>query len=84
MSTMTVNGLQSIMRASAGEDESVVLDGGYLDTPFIDLGYDSLALLEAAAFIKREYGVSIADEDFEELRTPRSLLERVNRELANA
>jgi len=49
-----------------------------LDASFTDLGYDSLALLEAAAAIGREYGVALADEDLDVRETLRAFLGKVN------
>lgn len=82
MSNVTIEQLKDIMRVAAGEDESIDLDGDILDTPFMDLGYDSLALLETAARLKRDHGVMIADEDLHALETPRALLDHVNTKLA--
>lgn len=78
MRELTIEDLKRIMRSCAGEDESVDLSGDILDTSFTDLGYDSLALLEAAALIKREYGVTLEDEDLDELENPRDFLDKVN------
>jgi len=61
----------------AGIDEGTNLDGDILDTDFDDLGYDSLALLETAARITREYQIVI-DDDAAIARTPRELLQLVN------
>ncbi|MFI7026833.1 acyl carrier protein [Micromonospora sp. NPDC049900] len=71
--------LRRILRASAGEDDSVDLDREILDTPFVDLGFDSLALLETVSRISREYAVTLPDEVVESCDTPRSLLDYVNR-----
>jgi acyl carrier protein len=78
MRELTIEDLKRVMRSCAGEDESVDLSGDILDTSFMDLGYDSLALLEAAALIKREYGVTLGDEDLGDLENPRAFLDKVN------
>ena len=57
MRQMTLHDLQDIMRECAGEDESAQSLEQAPDEDFIDLGYDSLALLETQARVKREYGV---------------------------
>ncbi|WP_117210717.1 acyl carrier protein [Allorhizocola rhizosphaerae] len=75
---LTIEDLKKIMRECAGEDDSISLEGDILDTPFMDLGYDSLALLETAALIKRQYGVTVSDEDLHGIDTPRAFLEKVN------
>ncbi|MEY9876213.1 act minimal PKS acyl carrier protein [Streptacidiphilus sp. MAP12-33] len=83
MAALTIDGLKDILRISAGEDESDQLTGDIAETSFSELGYDSLALLETAALIKREYGVDITD-NLENLGTPQSLTDWVNAQLTAA
>ncbi|WP_018684008.1 acyl carrier protein [Actinokineospora enzanensis] len=52
------------------------------DTPFDDLGYDSIALLETLGAVEREYGVRLADDLAGRADTPRALLALINAELA--
>lgn len=75
---VTLDDLKQILRDGAGADESLDLDGAILDTDFADLGYDSLALLETAARITRQYGVALDDDAVTSARTPRDLLTAVN------
>ena len=75
---VTIEDLKRILRESAGTDENVDLDGEILDTDFDVLGYDSLALLETAARIMREYNVTFDDEAATSARTPRQFLKVVN------
>jgi len=75
--TVTIDDLRRILAACAGADDDVDLNGDILDSPFEELGYDSLALLETAAVISREFGVSIPDDELTELATPRAMLDRV-------
>ncbi|MGH3720758.1 MAG: acyl carrier protein [Pseudonocardiaceae bacterium] len=75
---VTIEDLKRILREGAGADEDVDLDGEILDTDFGVLGYDSLALLETAARITREYGVTLDDEAATSARTPRRFLDVVN------
>jgi act minimal PKS acyl carrier protein len=84
MSEMTIDSLKDIMREAAGEDDSGQAGLDILDMPFIDLGFDSLALLETVALIKRKHGVNLADDALTELKTPREMLSRVNSELTRA
>jgi act minimal PKS acyl carrier protein len=71
--------LQRILQAGAGADQGVDLGGGtVLDTTFDDLGYDSIALLETAGRISREYGVTFDDDALVEATTPRRLIDLVN------
>jgi minimal PKS acyl carrier protein len=73
-----LNDLQRILRAGAGGDQDFDLDEAALDEAFTDLGYDSIALLETAARITREYGVTIDDDALVDTITPRCLIELVN------
>jgi len=80
---LTLENLKSIMDRCVGYDDSIAFSDEMLDTPFLELGYDSLALLETAAIVKREYGVQIGDDELHTIETPRALLVKVNAELAN-
>jgi act minimal PKS acyl carrier protein len=81
---MTIDDLRRVLTACAGETDNTSLDENTLDWYFDDLGYDSLAQMEMAARIAKEYGVHIPDEHITELRTPRQLLNFVNSALASA
>lgn len=74
---VTIEDLKRILREGAGTDGNVDLDGKILDTDFDVLGYDSLALLETAARITREYGITF-DDEATSARTPRRFLKVVN------
>ncbi|MFP3991470.1 acyl carrier protein [Streptomyces sp. E11-3] len=76
--TVTLADLTRMLRESAGEEEGVDLDGDVIDTPFIDLGYDSLALLQVIGQIQREYGIEIPDDAVVDAETPGALLELIN------
>ncbi|WP_406399486.1 acyl carrier protein [Streptomyces uncialis] len=80
----TVDNLKSILREGAGADEAVDLDGDILDAEFDSLGYESLAMLETAGRIEREYGISLDEEIFADARTPRALIALVNEQLRAA
>lgn len=80
MPELTIEQLVQIMRECAGEDESVSLDGDIYDAPFSDLGYDSLAVMETAARIERQFGLNLPD-DIAVAETPRAFLGTVNRHL---
>ena len=77
MSVMTfeLQDLRRILRESAGTAEGVDLDGDILDIEFDDLGYDSIAMMETAARISREYGIPLDDDALTLAVTPRLLLE---------
>jgi act minimal PKS acyl carrier protein len=72
----TLEDLKRILRDAAGEDTD--LDGGILDVPFDDLGYESLALLETSGRVEQEFGISLAENVIIDARTPRALIEAVN------
>ncbi|MFI6389998.1 acyl carrier protein [Nonomuraea sp. NPDC050540] len=78
MKELTLDDLRSLMRLSAGEDESIDLDGDIIDVTFKDLAYDSLAVLEMAGRLERDWGVIVPDEVAAMLETPRAVLDYVN------
>jgi act minimal PKS acyl carrier protein len=75
---ITADDLRRILAASAGAADSGSLAGDALDKAFDDLGYDSLALMETASEIGREFGIVIPDDELFDLETPRALLELAN------
>ncbi|MFJ8043435.1 acyl carrier protein [Kitasatospora sp. NPDC096147] len=81
---LSIDEFTQILRESAGEDDGVDLTGDVADVPFTELGYDSLALLEVAGRITRDYGVVLPDEDLDGVDTPRAFVELVNSTLATA
>ncbi|MER6283731.1 MULTISPECIES: acyl carrier protein [Streptomyces] len=74
---ITVDEIRRIIIASAGAPESASAEADFADTSFDELGYESLALMETASAIEREFGVSVPDELLFEARTPRDLAELV-------
>jgi act minimal PKS acyl carrier protein len=80
MSPLTLDGLRNLLREAAGDAGH--LDDDILDVSFYELGYDSLALLEAAARVEREYGVKVGDDAVANIESPRDFLELVNTQIA--
>jgi minimal PKS acyl carrier protein len=78
---LTLDDVRSILRVSGGVEEGVDLDGDIIDVTFEDLGYDSLALLEASTNIERTFGVTLDDPTFRDTATPKALMEVVNSQL---
>lgn len=78
MREITLPELQEIMRECAGEDEAGIPLEEAADRPFAELGYDSLALLETQSRLERAYGVTLPDDTFKDVTTPRRLVEYVN------
>jgi minimal PKS acyl carrier protein len=84
MDKFTMADLVRVMRAAAGEDEAINLDGDILEVSFADLGYDSLAVMETASRVEREYGVSLPEETMATIETPKEFVELVNGQLTTA
>ncbi|UGQ11793.1 acyl carrier protein [Yinghuangia sp. ASG 101] len=78
MAELTLDALTDLLRRAAGEGEDVDLDGDILDVPFTELGYDSLAVLELAGMLERDYLVSLSDDAVQEAKTPGQLITLVN------
>lgn len=84
MRELTVDELKTILRRCAGDDGGSAMDGDITDIGFDELGYDSLALLETAGLVQREYGVLLADDRLEEITTPGDFVRSVNALLQEA
>lgn len=69
------------MRECAGEDEDALPLEQAPDEPFDVLGYDSLALLETHSRIERDYGVELAEDEVDGIKTAQELVNFVNRML---
>jgi act minimal PKS acyl carrier protein len=82
MDKFTVADLARVMRDAAGEDELVNLDDKILQCSFGELGYDSLAVMETASRVEREYGVALDEDAMAAVETPTQFLELVNGQLA--
>ena len=82
--TFTLDALLEVMRSCAGVEDSVQLDVSNADVEFEELGYDSLALLEVAAQVQRQYGVTMPDEAVEYMLTPNQAVEYINEQLTKA
>lgn len=74
-----IEDLKRILREGAGGVS--MLEGDVSDVTFEELGYDSLALLETASRIAREYGLKFEDTAFVDIETPHDLVQVVNAHL---
>lgn len=83
MTAFTIVKLKEIMLSTA-DGAGLELDGDFLDTPFPDLDFDSLAVLELATRVQQDYDLAIPDEAVAELTTPRDVLDYVTRRLAES
>ncbi|MBF6163450.1 acyl carrier protein [Streptomyces gardneri] len=81
---MTITELRRILVDCAGGEDLAELAGDIAAVEFEELGYDSLALIETAARIQRDFGVTIPEEQLIEVKTPQELVDIVNTELRGA
>jgi multifunctional cyclase/dehydratase/O-methyltransferase len=79
MEKLTLAKLIDLTRTYAGEQEQGALDEDVIDILFGNLGYDSVALLEVVSQIKHQYGIDLSDDTVAAARTPRQVIEEVNR-----
>jgi act minimal PKS acyl carrier protein len=84
MAQITLENLQDIMRECAGEEEAAQPFDKAADELFVDLGYDSIALLETQSRVNRQYDVEISEDDLADLTTPREFVDFLNTMLAAA
>jgi act minimal PKS acyl carrier protein len=73
----SIDDLRKVLVTCAGEADNGALRGDFADTDFEELGYDSLALMETAARIERDYGVRITDSEVAAARTPHDMVNLV-------
>lgn len=79
---LTLDDLTTLLRECAGEDETVDLSANVLDVPFVELGYDSLAILQTTGRIEVTHDLLLDEEAVTEVETPRQYLDLVNGALA--
>ncbi|MGH3802462.1 MAG: acyl carrier protein [Pseudonocardiaceae bacterium] len=77
MSAFTIGHLARILQEGAGGAEPIDRNSDVLETPFEDLGYDSIAILETASRVQQQFGVRI-DNELADLRTPGQFIDHVN------
>ncbi|WP_105973317.1 acyl carrier protein [Streptomyces geranii] len=77
---MTFDDLKAVMSRCTGDVDDLTPDK--LDAAFTDIGYDSLAVLEIASQIQREYSLQIPDEAIEGMQSPQAVIDYVNASLA--
>jgi minimal PKS acyl carrier protein len=70
--------LAGILRECGGEDTGTALVPELLDTPFHELGHDSLTVLQAMNKVGRTYGVRLPEELMLDADTPRLLLQIID------
>jgi acyl carrier protein len=72
--------LKTILVDRIGLPEEDVKDDP--STTFDDIGLDSLAFVEIQLAMEQDYGVSVSDEDAEQIHTFGEAIDFVNRQLA--
>lgn len=78
---ITMEALKRVLREGSGVEEGIDLDTDIEAMTFEELGYDSLAVLEAGLRLGREHGVELADEELADIERPQELLDALNRML---
>ncbi|MFC4148486.1 acyl carrier protein [Micromonospora mangrovi] len=78
MTTFTLDDLRHLFTTSEGLGGNPAFGPENLDAPLTELGYDSLAMLELAAVVQREYGVRMPDDCVIEMTTPRATIDYIN------
>ncbi|GHH20979.1 acyl carrier protein [Streptomyces rubradiris] len=81
---ITIDDLRRIIARGLGVEGEDGLEGDLLDRSFEDLGLDSLAVMETAAVLQREFGIVIPDDELFDTDTPRALLDRARSVAASA
>ncbi|MEU7213470.1 SRPBCC family protein [Streptomyces sp. NPDC044989] len=84
MAELTLDELKRFLLSAAGDDESVELSGDILHVRLVDLGFDSLAVIDTLGRLERHFGVKLPEEATTEVETPADLLAAVNRQVAEA
>lgn len=81
MRELSLDGLREIMSACADEAAAVDLSGDIADVPLAEIGFDSLAVLEAFTVAQQRLGVQVPEDVRGEIVTPRDLLRHLNEAL---
>jgi act minimal PKS acyl carrier protein len=66
--------LTRLLLEAIGLEEDADLEGDDADTPLLELGYDSLALLQVVGRIEAEFGLLVPDTAINDTATLGSLL----------
>ncbi|MET7456648.1 acyl carrier protein [Streptomyces sp. NPDC005574] len=79
MNDITLAELGELLLECVGApEEGMAFEGDEaLNTPFLEFGYDSLALLQVTSVINRKYGIVLDDDAVAEAETPQMLLRMI-------
>ncbi|MGW8886160.1 acyl carrier protein [Streptomyces sp. NPDC055749] len=81
MADFTITEFRDVVSACFGGATSEEIKDSTLDTEFTDLGFDSLTVYEIVLRIQDDFGVTIPDEELDELKTPSALIQHVRGQL---
>ncbi|MGH3685605.1 MAG: phosphopantetheine-binding protein [Pseudonocardiaceae bacterium] len=84
MSPFTVGDLRKTVDSCLGGGGAQPLTDANLDTELDELGYDSLSIYEFVTKLQEDLHIAITDEEIDDLRTPRAMIDFINRRLAEA
>lgn len=73
----TLADLKRILFEGSGAPDDVDPEADIFDTEFESLGYDSLAIMETASRVEREYGIPVGSIALD-ATTPRAFFDAVN------
>jgi act minimal PKS acyl carrier protein len=76
MASFTIPQLITILKQAAGEVE--IGDRDVATSSYLDLGYDSLALLEVSARLRQCYGVDVPESVLTTANTPQDTVAALN------
>lgn len=78
MKAITADDVLTTLTSCAGEPERIPGSSELDDATFVDLGYDSLALIAAATGLEQQFGVRIPDGEVCGMTTIGQLVARAN------
>ncbi len=84
MSQFTIDDLRKTIDSCLGGGGAKPLTDATIDTELDDLGYDSLSIYEFVIKLQEDLHISITDEEIDDLRTPRTVIDFINHRLAEA
>ncbi|MFJ3927863.1 acyl carrier protein [Streptomyces sp. NPDC090022] len=80
---MELGDLARLLSECAGEAEGVdMTDPANLDKDWMDLGYDSISIIQTTSRIERDHDVLLDEDELGDADTPRRFLEMINAALS--
>jgi minimal PKS acyl carrier protein len=84
MKEMTQDEFKGFLLRAVGDDDSIDLSGDIRSASFAELGFDSLAIIDATAKIEQHYQIKLPESQTAGAATAGEFLDLVNGELAVA